>query len=146
MDSQILDNAMDLQILDNIIERDDALSLESLLIELCPDVNIFNDKLFLYKTKLENVFKDTDSKTHKFLKNLSLKYFDYQSYQLDILNYIIAYKNDNKVPLYKNILNYIKDIYIKDKNIIVSKLSLKKSITIICSGNYPKYQPSDLRK
>ena len=119
---------MDLQILDNIIERDDVLSLESLLIELCPDVNIFNDKLFLYKTKLENFFKDTDSKTHKFLKNLSLKYFDYQSYQLDIFNYIIAYKNDNKVPVYKNILNYIKDIYICAFIKAFSKLLAKNDI------------------
>lgn len=133
---------MDLQILDNIIERDDVISLESLLIELSgiySDINISNDKLFLYKNKLTKLFKDTDSKTHKFLQNLSLKYFKYPSFQLDIFNYIISYKNDNKVPLYKNILNYIKDIYIKNKNNCESKLSLKNSITIICSGNYPKY-------
>lgn len=148
---------MDLQILDNIIENDDVIQLKELFMNIettrsktCgyskeKKLNNNNVKKILYDN-IEKYFKIDNSRHIDFFKRTYLcdsKYSVFPNYvyinNIDIICYIISYKNNNNVRIYDKIISYILEVYSEPKLMNSQDSILKKILCLISFGKYPSY-------
>ena len=134
---------MDLFILDNIIENDNNEKLEQILMDkfgynkkCLPEYN----KMF---GEIEDIFNVKNSINYHKIKEVCNNCYDgyylASSYNVDIFNYILAYKNIKKINICNKIIDLLSDIYTKNSDFKSCIYSLKKNLMIICSGPYPNY-------